>query len=409
MTNSRSRKRSHIEVSISEDDHTEEITSKYFKRVSLVKKLEDEPLVPPVEEKVIDIAWIKSLNSKEYFKWISEMTDDNPERWNKPLDHKIFVDRPFGSPPLPENFIPIYTRVRLMRSKIITPVDSVGCAALPITVSAKCDIKQDDIAPKNYRLQLLVALMLSAQTKDELNAQAMLNLIRYCIEELRIPQGLTLEALLQIDENILVNLIKMVGFHNKKAHYIKQTAQVLLEQFESDIPTDLLGILSLPGVGPKMGLLALQKAWGKMDGIGVDVHVHRLCKMWGWVDAKKCKTADHTRKELESWLPRALWYEINPLLVGFGQVICMSRGKRCDLCLASDVCNAVDQKLLNKGKTKKPSRTKAIRGDFSQWLEYLANEDKSFDLVKKNKNDDEEEPSSSEDIVLVKPEDPNDF
>lgn len=408
MTNSTSRKRKHIDVTISEDDQTEEITSKYFRSVSRVKKLEDEPFVPPEEEKVADIAWIKSLNSEEYFKWITEMTDDNPERWNKPLDHRIFVDRPLGAPPLPENFIPIYTRVRLMRSKVITPVDSVGCASLPVTVNAKCDIKQEDIEPKNYRLQLLVALMLSAQTKDELNAQAMLNIIRYSIEELHIPKGLTLEALLRIDEKILVSLIKTVGFHNRKAHYVKQTAQLLLEEFESDIPTDLVGILSLPGVGPKMGLLALQKAWGKMDGIGVDVHVHRLCKMWGWVDAKKCKTADHTRKELESWLPRALWYEINPLLVGFGQVICMSRGKRCDLCLASDVCNAVDQRLLNKGKKRKSSRPQANRGDFSQWLDYLANEDKSFDVAKRN-NSDKEEPSFDEDIVLVKPEDLNDF
>ncbi|QLQ81664.1 hypothetical protein HG537_0F04250 [Torulaspora globosa] len=374
MARLRTRKREHVEVSL-DDEHQQE-KSKYF------KKSEERKLV--CDEDSVDIEWIKSLDSREYFDWVSKVTDDRPERWNKPLDPDIFLNRPEGAPPLPENFIPIYTRVRLMRSKIKTPVDSVGCAAIPITVNAQFNILQEQIKPKNYRLQLLIALMLSAQTKDELNAEAMGNLIRYSIEELNIPEGLTLEALLRIDEKVLVDLVKMVGFHNRKAHYVKQTAEILAKQFDCDIPTDLVGILSLPGVGPKMGLLALQKAWGKMSGIGVDVHVHRLCKMWGWVDARKCKTADHTRKELESWLPKALWYEINPLLVGFGQVICMSRGKRCDICLANDVCNAVDKKILKTKDAKKISHKmplKSNRGDFSLWLEYLAKKDDSFKVI----------------------------
>lgn len=382
MAKLRTRKRNHIDVSL--DDDSKEVKSKYFKSETIIKKDEDEVELLPAEDDTVDIDWIKSLNSEEYFKWVSKVTDDRPERWNNPLDPRIFLDRPEGAPPLPENFIPIYTRVRLMRSKIRTPVDSVGCAAIPITVSSEFNISQNQIEPKNYRLQLLVALMLSAQTKDELNAQAMSNLIRYSIDELHIPEGLTLEALRRIDEKVLVNLVKMVGFHNRKAHYVKETAEILAQRFDSDIPTDLTGILSLPGVGPKMGLLALQKAWGKMSGIGVDVHVHRLCKMWGWVDAKKCKTADHTRKELESWLPRALWYEINPLLVGFGQVICMSRGKRCDICLASDVCNAVDKKLIKAVDTNTSPRkmaSRSNRGDFSLWLEYLAEKDDSFKVI----------------------------
>ncbi|QLL34052.1 hypothetical protein HG536_0F03770 [Torulaspora globosa] len=381
MARLRARKRNHVDISIEDDGR--EVKSKYFKSETIVKESDDGTESVSAED-TVDIEWIKSLNSEEYFEWVSKVTDDRPERWNKPLDPDIFLNRPEGAPPLPENFIPIYTRVRLMRSKIRTPVDSVGCAAIPITVNSQFNISQNQIKPKNYRLQLLVALMLSAQTKDELNAEAMSNLIRYSIDELDIPEGLTLEALLRIDEKVLVDLVKMVGFHNRKAHYVKQTAEILAKQFDSDIPADLVGILSLPGVGPKMGLLALQKAWGKMSGIGVDVHVHRLCKMWGWVDAKKCKTADHTRRELESWLPKALWYEINPLLVGFGQVICMSRGKRCDICLANDVCNAVDKKLLKTKDAKKGSHKmplKSNRGDFSLWLEYLAEKDSSFKII----------------------------
>ncbi|SJM84181.1 related to DNA base excision repair N-glycosylase 2 [Zygosaccharomyces bailii] len=350
MSNLKKRKRAHLEVALDET----EIRSKYFKK---------EP-----EVKEADVEYIKTLGPKDYFRYITELTDDTPERWSKPLDASIFTSRP-GAPPMPANFKAIYCKVRLMRSKLMTPVDTVGCASLPITVSARCGIPQMDIEPRNYRLQLLTALMLSSQTKDEVNAQAMHNLMQYSLEKLKIKQGITLETLLRVEERQLDSLIKQVGFHTRKAKYVKRMAEMLVESFDSDIPTDLPGILSIPGVGPKMGILTLQKAWGKMDGIGVDLHVDRLCKMWRWVDPNKCKTPEHTRKQLESWLPRELWYEINPLLVGFGQVICMSRGKRCDLCLANDVCNAVDERMLNK-KIKTDGRVS--RGDFSRWMEYWA-------------------------------------
>lgn len=348
MDSIKRRKREHVEVALDET----EVRSKYFKKEPVIKET--------------DVAYIKTLGSQEYFEYITKLTDDTPERWSKPLDSSIFTSRP-GAAPMPANFKAIYCKIRLMRSKLMTPVDTVGCASLPITVSAKCGIPQVNIEPKHYRLQLLTALMLSSQTKDEVNAQAMHNIMQYSLEELKIEQGITLETLLRVEEKQLDTLIKQVGFHTRKAKYVKRMAEMLVESFDSDIPTDLSGILSIPGVGPKMGILTLQKAWGKMDGIGVDLHVDRLCKMWGWVDPIKCKTPEHTRKQLESWLPRELWYEINPLLVGFGQVICMSRGKRCDLCLANGVCNAVDERIMNK-KVKTEGRTS--RGDFSKWMEY---------------------------------------
>ncbi len=158
---------------------------------------------------------------------------------------------------------------------------------------------------------------------------------------------------------------------------------MLRDNFDSDVPTNVNDMLSLPGVGPKMTYLALQRAWGKMDGICVDVHVDRLCKMWRWVDAKKCKTPDHTRKALQTWLPKCLWYEINTVLVGFGQVICMARGKRCDICLANDICNARDRKLLSKLQFEEDideafwKLSKTTRGNFDEYILYLKKKLKS--------------------------------
>ena len=99
--------------------------------------------------------------------------------------------------------------------------------------------------------------------------------------------------------------------------------------------------------GTKMGFLLLQSGWGINAGIGVDVHLHRLALMWGWV-SPKANTPEKARIELQEWLPKDYWTDINPLVVGFGQVICVPRAANCDICtLARDgLCKGVNKKLL---------------------------------------------------------------
>lgn len=62
------------------------------------------------------------------------------------------------------------------------------------------------------------------------------------------------------------------------------------------------------------------------------MHVHRITNRLKW-HKPPTKTPEETRVNLESWLPHELYKPINPLLVGFGQVICLPVGPRCDVCL----------------------------------------------------------------------------
>ena len=110
----------------------------------------------------------------------------------------------------------------------------------------------------------------------------------------------------------------------------------MVDKYEGDIPKTLEELCALPGVGPKMAHLAMQCAWGETVGIGVDVHVHRISNRLRWVNTSK-KTPEHTRVELESWLPESYWRPINQLLVGFGQTICTPLRPRCDECTLSQL------------------------------------------------------------------------
>ena len=136
---------------------------------------------------------------------------------------------------------------------------------------------------KDKRFQTLIALMLSSQTKDTTNALAM----RRLQTELPAP-GLTLENILAVDPVKLNELIYIVGFHNNKTRYIKAAALILRDNYAGDIPDTIEGLISLPGVGPKMAYLCLSAAWGRTEGIGVDVHVHRITNLWGWHKTKAC-------------------------------------------------------------------------------------------------------------------------
>ncbi|KAF2422730.1 DNA glycosylase [Tothia fuscella] len=230
----------------------------------------------------------------------------------------------------PPNWEEMYNLTKEMRKTITAPVDTMGCERL-------ADIKD---TPRNQRFQTLISLMLSSQTKDTVTAVAIQNLQR------ELPGSLTLESILAIEPSRLNDLIGKVGFHNIKTKHIKQTAEILHTQFNDDIPTTIEGLISLPGVGPKMAYLCMSAAWGRDEGIGVDVHVHRITNLWGW---HKTSSPEETRKSLEGWLPREKWHEINHLLVGLGQVVCLPVGRRCGECVLAGkgVCPGAQ---VGKGK-----------------------------------------------------------
>lgn len=194
---------------------------------------------------------------------------------------------------------------------------------------------------------------------------------------LTVMQGFNLESVLAIEPTELNAFINKVGFHNLKTKYIKQTATILKEKWNSDIPDTIEGLTSLPGVGPKMAYLTMSAAWGRDEGIGVDVHVHRITNLWGW---NKTQQPEQTRMALQSWLPRDKWHDINNLLVGLGQTICLPVGRKCGECTlaAEGLCPSasVPRKSATvkketrtvEVKVESPERTKVKKEEETQYV-----------------------------------------
>lgn len=239
--------------------------------------------------------------------------------------------------------------MRLSGAAANAAVDTMGCERLALPTAS----------PRDQRFHTLVALMLSSQTKDTTNAVAMHRLqTELPPHEDGAPPGLNLDNMLAVDPARLNELIWAVGFHNNKTKYLKQAAVILRDKWGGDIPDTIEGLVSLPGVGPKMAHLCLSSAWGRTEGIGVDVHVHRITNLWGW---HKTKTPEETRLALQAWLPRDRWREINWLLVGLGQTVCAPVGRKCGECnLGLDgLCKAADRAKVNQGRKLRAIRTEA--------------------------------------------------
>ncbi|KAK1754495.1 DNA N-glycosylase and apurinic/apyrimidinic lyase [Echria macrotheca] len=300
----------------------------------------------------------------------------------------------------PTNWEEMYALTKEMRLSgpaANAAVDTMGCERLALPTAS----------PRDRRFHTLIALMLSSQTKDTVNAVAMARLqTELPPAHPDAPAGLNLENILAVDEAELNRLIWQVGFHNNKARYIKQAAVILRDKYEGDIPPTIEGLMSLPGVGPKMAYLcmAAEHGWNRVEGIGVDVHVHRITNLWGW---NRTKTPEETRLALQGWLPKDKWKEINWLLVGFGQSVCVPLRPRCGECELGlrGLCPAAVRGKVLEGRRRRGREMEGLGGVKVEGVEVGVDEDEDVKVEVKGEGVVKEEVEDEEEEEDVKDED----
>jgi len=175
-------------------------------------------------------------------------------------------------------------------------------------------------------LQLLVAVILSAQCTDErVNLTTPALFARY-------P---TAEALAAADPVELEELVRPTGFYRNKARFIRETAARLLAEYGGVVPPEMDALLTLPGVARKTANVVRGEIYALADGITVDTHVKRLAARLGLTAATDPIKVE---RDLMAVIPPASWIEIAHLLIWHGRRVCAARKPNCPACPLRDIC-----------------------------------------------------------------------
>lgn len=185
----------------------------------------------------------------------------------------------------------------------------------------------DAKAELNYTTpyELLIATILSAQCTDvRVNKTTEVLFQKYNTPEKMVT--------LSIDE--LGNIIKSCGFYNSKSKNILLTSQILINQYNSEVPKSMLELTKLPGVGRKTANVVLSNAFD-IPSIAVDTHVFRVSNRIGIANAIN---VEETEKQLRRRIDRDRWSKSHHTLIFHGRRICKSRNPKCDICPVNSYC-----------------------------------------------------------------------
>lgn len=173
--------------------------------------------------------------------------------------------------------------------------------------------------------ELLIATILSAQTTDVQVNKVTKNLF----QKYPNPQKLSEAGLEDV-----ISTIKTIGLYRNKAKNIILTAQILVNDFSSQVPKTMEELLLLPGVGRKTANVVLSSAFS-IPSIAVDTHVFRVSNRLGISNSENVLDCE---KELREKIPRQWWSKSHHLLIAHGRNLCKARGPLCHECSLKAIC-----------------------------------------------------------------------
>ena len=175
------------------------------------------------------------------------------------------------------------------------------------------------------RLELLVSVMLSAQTTD-VNVNRVTATL---FEKYKRP-----EDYLSVPQEELERDIFATGFYRQKARSLRGTMAMLLEEFNGEVPTTLEELTRLPGVARKTANVVAAES-GHAQGVVVDTHVRRLSQRLGFT---KEEDPVKIERDLMRLVPREDWARFPHLLIWHGRRVCDARRPLCESCVVNDLC-----------------------------------------------------------------------
>jgi endonuclease III len=180
-------------------------------------------------------------------------------------------------------------------------------------------------------LELLVATQLSAQCTDE-----RVNLVtRDLFQKYRTAEDYSNASQEELEQDI-----RSTGFYRNKAKNIRAACQLLITNYNGEVPSTMADLLKLPGVARKTANVVLGNAFGIIEGFVVDTHIGRLARRFGWT---KNEDPVKVEQDLMRLVPRQDWLDLSHLMIFHGRAICQSRKPLCQQCTLSKLCPSAFQ------------------------------------------------------------------
>lgn len=174
--------------------------------------------------------------------------------------------------------------------------------------------------------QLLIAVSLSAQCTDK-----RINQVTPAI----FHDFPTPEDLAATDFDTLFPYIKSVSYPNNKTKHLIGMANMLVSDFNSEIPSDIKDLQKLPGVGRKTANVIASVIYNQ-PAMAVDTHVFRVSARLGLTT--NAKTPLEAEKQLVKYIPEELIPKAHHWLILHGRYICLARKPKCEKCDLRPIC-----------------------------------------------------------------------
>jgi endonuclease-3 len=208
-----------------------------------------------------------------------------------------------------------------------TPLDSREEQATEV-VDRLHEEYPDSAISLNYsnRLELLVAVVLSAQCTDERVNEVTADLFE---------KYQSAEDYAEATEEQLAEDIYGITFHNNKGGYLQGIGEILTEEHDGEVPDTMSALTDLPGVGRKTANVVLQHGHDIVEGIVVDTHVQRLSRRLGLTEEEWPEAIE---QDLLDVVPSDEWQQFTHLLIDHGRAVCGARSADCEACVLADIC-----------------------------------------------------------------------
>lgn len=184
--------------------------------------------------------------------------------------------------------------------------------------------------------ELVIAVVLSAQCTD-----ALVNKVtKHLFQKYQKPEDYLSVSLEELQQDI-----RSIGLYRNKAKNIQKLCQMLLEDFNGEVPQEREDLVKLPGVGRKTANVVMSVAFDK-PAIAVDTHVERVSKRLGI-----CRYKDsvlEVEKTLMRKIPEEEWGIAHHRLIFFGRYHCKAQSPKCDECPLLYLCREGKKRMKGK-------------------------------------------------------------